>query len=57
MSIKAKLTTFDTTMIVVSLVIGIGGFLFNAVQNIQANVPIKNVVAVFEALKEFNGPR
>ena len=34
-----------------------GGFIFNAVHNIQANVPIKNVVAMFEALKEFNGTR
>lgn len=29
-----------------------GGFVFNAVHNIQANVPVKNVVAMFEALKE-----
>jgi uroporphyrinogen-III decarboxylase len=29
-----------------------GGFVFNAVHNIQANVPMKNVVAMFEALKE-----
>jgi uroporphyrinogen-III decarboxylase len=29
-----------------------GGFVFNAVHNIQANVPLKNVVAMFEALKE-----
>jgi hypothetical protein len=32
-----------------------GGFIFNAVHNIQANVPLKNVTAMFEALKEFNG--
>jgi uroporphyrinogen-III decarboxylase len=32
-----------------------GGFIFNAVHNIQGNVPIKNVVAMFEALKEVNG--
>jgi len=31
-----------------------GGFVFNAIHNIQANVPIKNLVAVFEALKEIN---
>jgi uroporphyrinogen-III decarboxylase len=31
-----------------------GGFVFNAVHNIQANVPIANIVAMFEALKEFN---
>jgi uroporphyrinogen-III decarboxylase len=29
-----------------------GGFVFNAVHNIQANVPMKNVVAMFETLKE-----
>ncbi|MCX6143131.1 MAG: hypothetical protein NTZ35_07915 [Ignavibacteriales bacterium] len=32
-----------------------GGFVFNAVHNIQGNVPLKNVVAMFEALKEENG--
>ncbi len=32
-----------------------GGFVFNAVHNIQANVPIENVVAMLEAIKEFNG--
>ena len=29
-----------------------GGFVFNAVHNIQANVPIENVVAVLEGLRE-----
>lgn len=29
-----------------------GGFVFNAVHNIQCNVPVKNVVAMFEALRE-----
>jgi len=32
-----------------------GGFVFNTVHNIQANVPIENVVAMIEAIKEFNG--
>jgi hypothetical protein len=32
-----------------------GGFIFNAVHNIQANVPIRNIVAMFDAVKEFNG--
>jgi hypothetical protein len=32
-----------------------GGFIFNAVHNIQANVPAANVIAMFEAVKEFNG--
>jgi len=31
-----------------------GGFVFNSVHNIQANVPIPNIVAMFEAVKEFN---
>ncbi len=30
-----------------------GGFVFNTVHNIQANVPFENVVAMFEVLKEF----
>ena len=34
-----------------------GGFVFNAVHNIQGNVPLKNVVAMFEALKEVNGEK
>ena len=32
-----------------------GGFVFNTVHNIQANVPVENVVAMLEAIKEFNG--
>ncbi|HJO92487.1 MAG TPA: uroporphyrinogen decarboxylase family protein [Victivallales bacterium] len=32
-----------------------GGFVFNAIHNIQANTPIDNIIAIFEALKEFNG--
>jgi uroporphyrinogen-III decarboxylase len=32
-----------------------GGFIFNAIHNIQANVPTANVVALFEALREVNG--
>ena len=32
-----------------------GGFVFNTVHNIQANVPIENLVAMFDAIKEFNG--
>jgi hypothetical protein len=31
-----------------------GGFVFNAVHNIQANVPVRNIVAMFEALKELD---
>ncbi len=32
-----------------------GGFVFNTIHNIQANVPIENVVAMLDALKQFNG--
>ena len=32
-----------------------GGFVFNTVHNIQGNVPVQNVVAMLEALNEFNG--
>jgi hypothetical protein len=31
-----------------------GGFVFNAIHNIQANVPIANIVAMFDALREYN---
>ncbi|NDP22226.1 MAG: methyltransferase [Paludibacter sp.] len=31
-----------------------GGFVFNAVHNIQANAPVKNFVAMIDAIKEFN---
>jgi len=31
-----------------------GGFVFNTVHNIQANVPFENVVAMLEALKEIH---
>jgi uroporphyrinogen-III decarboxylase len=30
-----------------------GGFVFNAVHNIQANTPIENIVAMFAAVREF----
>ena len=30
-----------------------GGYVFNTVHNIQANVPVENVVAMIEAIKEF----
>jgi len=32
-----------------------GGFVFNTVHNIQANVPVCNIVAMVDAIKEFNG--
>ena len=32
-----------------------GGFVFNTVHNIQANVPIENLVAMMDAVQEFNG--
>lgn len=31
-----------------------GGFVFNAVHNVQANVPVDNVVAMFDALKDIS---
>jgi uroporphyrinogen-III decarboxylase len=30
-----------------------GGFVFNTVHNIQANVPVENIVAMINAVKEF----
>lgn len=32
-----------------------GGFIFNAIHNLQAGTPIKNIAVMFEAIKEFNG--
>lgn len=32
-----------------------GGFVFNTVHNIQGNVPVENVVAMFDALRKWNG--
>jgi hypothetical protein len=32
-----------------------GGFVFNAIHNIQANSPVENVAAMFDAVREFNG--
>jgi uroporphyrinogen-III decarboxylase len=32
-----------------------GGFVFNAVHNVQADTPVVNIVATIEAVKEFNG--
>ena len=34
-----------------------GGFVFNTVHNIQANVPVENIIAMLDAVKEFNGER
>ncbi|MCD6354872.1 MAG: hypothetical protein J7L95_04915 [Prolixibacteraceae bacterium] len=31
-----------------------GGFVFNTVHNIQANVPVENIVAMLESIQEFN---
>jgi hypothetical protein len=32
-----------------------GGFVFNTVHNIQANVPVENIIAMVDAIREFNG--
>lgn len=34
-----------------------GGFVFNSIHNIQANTPVENVVAMFNAVHEFNGTK
>jgi uroporphyrinogen-III decarboxylase len=31
-----------------------GGFVFNTVHNIQVNVPVENIVAMIDAIKEFS---
>jgi uroporphyrinogen-III decarboxylase len=32
-----------------------GGFVFNTVHNIQARTPVENIVAMLDAVHEFNG--
>ncbi len=32
-----------------------GGFVFSTVHNVQANVPVENLVAMLDAVREFNG--
>ena len=32
-----------------------GGFVFNAIHNVQAGTPIENIVAMIDAVKEFSG--
>ncbi len=34
-----------------------GGFVFNAIHNVQAGTPIENIVAMVNAVREFNGER
>ncbi len=34
-----------------------GGFVFNTIHNIQAGTPTANIVAMLDAIKEFNGRR
>jgi hypothetical protein len=34
-----------------------GGFVFNSVHNIQAGTPVENIVAMFDAVHEFQGPK
>lgn len=34
-----------------------GGYIFNAIHCVQANTPVENVVAMIDAVKEFNGVR
>ena len=34
-----------------------GGYVFNTIHNVQARTPVKNIVAMFDAVHEFNGSR
>ena len=34
-----------------------GGFIFNAIHNVQAGTPVENIVAMIDAVHEFNGQR
>jgi uroporphyrinogen-III decarboxylase len=32
-----------------------GGFVFNSIHNVQAGTPVENLVALLDAVREFNG--
>jgi uroporphyrinogen-III decarboxylase len=32
-----------------------GGFVFNSIHNVQAQTPVENIVAMIDAVHEFNG--
>jgi uroporphyrinogen-III decarboxylase len=34
-----------------------GGFVFNSIHNVQAETPVENIVAMLDAVHEFNGRR
>ena len=34
-----------------------GGFVFNSIHNVQARTPVENIVAMIEAVHDFNGGR
>jgi len=34
-----------------------GGFVFNSIHNIQARTPVENIIAMIDAIHEFNGAR
>jgi hypothetical protein len=36
---------------------GTGGFVFNTIHNVQAGTPVQNIVAMIDAVHEFNGVR
>ncbi|MFA9389609.1 MAG: uroporphyrinogen decarboxylase family protein [Prolixibacteraceae bacterium] len=45
----------DETLRLIEIFNKDGGFVFNTVHNVQANVPIENVVAMIDAIREYNG--
>jgi len=34
-----------------------GGFIFNTIHNVQARTPVENIVAMVNAVHEFNGEK
>jgi uroporphyrinogen-III decarboxylase len=34
-----------------------GGFVFNSIHNVQAGTPVQNIVAMIDAVHEFNGEK
>jgi uroporphyrinogen-III decarboxylase len=34
-----------------------GGFVFNTIHNVQARVPVENLLALYQAVKDYRGIR
>ena len=45
----------DEVLARLAILSGGGGYVFNGIHNIQAKTPVENLIAVFDAVREFNG--